>query len=162
MSWRKKKIPSPVPQPRHGSLPNNWGHLVCVCSRVFVSLTIWHQYLYTHGDQLCTVLPLLNFCLITLQPSRWYVHAQSLNRVWLFVTPWSVACQAALSMEYSRQEYWSGFPFPSLGIFLTQGLYPHVLPWQASSSLLSHRGRPSKWYRDQMFTDKNCNLTAFI
>ena len=31
----------------------------------------------------------------------------------LFVTPWTVACQAPLSMEFSRQEYWSGLLFPS-------------------------------------------------
>ena len=31
----------------------------------------------------------------------------------LFVTPWTVACQALLSMGFSRQEYWSGLPFPS-------------------------------------------------
>ena len=43
------------------------------------------------------------------------------SRVQLFVTPWTVACQASLSMEFSRQEYWSGLPFPSPGIFLTQG-----------------------------------------
>ena len=29
-------------------------------------------------------------------------------------TPWTVACQAPLSMEFSRQEYWSGLPFPEL------------------------------------------------
>ena len=120
----KKKMPSPLPQPRHGSLPNNWGYLVCVCSRVWVLLTIRHQYLYTHGDQLCTVLPLLNFSLVTLQPSRWYVHAQSRSRVCLFVTPWNVARQAALSMEYSRQEYWSGLPFPSLGNLPDPGIEP--------------------------------------
>ena len=33
----------------------------------------------------------------------------------LFVTPWTVACQAPLSMGLSRQEYWSGFPCPPLG-----------------------------------------------
>ena len=33
-----------------------------------------------------------------------------LSRVQLFVTPWTVACQAPLSMEFSRQEYWSGLP----------------------------------------------------
>ena len=37
------------------------------------------------------------------------------------VTPWSVALQAPLSMGFSRQEHWSGLPFPSPGIFLTQG-----------------------------------------
>ena len=41
------------------------------------------------------------------------MHAQSLSRVLLFVIPWSVACQASLSMEFPRQEYWSGLPFPS-------------------------------------------------
>ena len=34
-------------------------------------------------------------------------------RFWLFATPWTVACQAPLSMESSRQEYWSGLPFPT-------------------------------------------------
>ena len=36
-----------------------------------------------------------------------------LSRVQLFVTPWTVAHQAPLSMGFSRQEYWSGLPFPS-------------------------------------------------
>ena len=35
--------------------------------------------------------------------------AQALSRVWLFATPWTVACQAPLSMESYRQEYWSGW-----------------------------------------------------
>ena len=35
-----------------------------------------------------------------------------LSCVWLFVTPWTVACQAPLSMGLSQQEYWSGLPFP--------------------------------------------------
>ena len=38
---------------------------------------------------------------------------RSLSRVRLFVTPWTVAYQAPLSMGFSRQEYWSGLPFPS-------------------------------------------------
>ena len=37
----------------------------------------------------------------------------SLSRVLLFATPWTVAYQAPLSMEFSRQEYWSGVPLPS-------------------------------------------------
>ena len=39
-----------------------------------------------------------------------------------FVTPWTVAHQAPLSMGFPRREYWRGLPFPSLGIFLTQEL----------------------------------------
>ena len=42
------------------------------------------------------------------------VHVLShLSSVQLFATPWTVACQAPLSMGFSRHEYWSGFPFPS-------------------------------------------------
>ena len=40
---------------------------------------------------------------------------KSLSRGWLFVTPWTVAHQAPPSMEFSRQEYWSGLPFLSPG-----------------------------------------------
>ena len=39
------------------------------------------------------------------------VKMKSLSHVRLFVTPWTVAHQAPPSMEFSRQEYWSGFPF---------------------------------------------------
>ena len=38
--------------------------------------------------------------------------------------PWTVSCQAPLSMEFSRQEYWSGLPFPSLGDFPNPGIKP--------------------------------------
>ena len=38
-----------------------------------------------------------------------------LSHVWFFVASWTVARQAPLSMEFSRQEYWSGVPFPTLG-----------------------------------------------
>ena len=40
------------------------------------------------------------------------------------VTPWTVACQAPLSMGFPRQEYWSGFPFPSPGDFPDPGIKP--------------------------------------
>ena len=40
---------------------------------------------------------------------------KSLSRIRLFATPWTVAHQAPLSMGFSRQEYWSGLPFPSSG-----------------------------------------------
>ena len=43
------------------------------------------------------------------------VKVKSLSRVQLFATPWTVAYQAPPSMGFSRQECWSGLPFPSLG-----------------------------------------------
>ena len=42
-----------------------------------------------------------------------YLIIQLLSHVWLFVTPWTIAYQDSPSMEFSRQEYWSGLPFPS-------------------------------------------------
>ena len=46
---------------------------------------------------------------------------QSLSCVRLSVTPWTVAHQAPLSMEFSRQEYWSELPFPPPGHLPDQG-----------------------------------------
>ena len=48
----------------------------------------------------------------------------SLSHVRLFVTLWTVAHQAPLSMGFSRQEYWSGFPFPSPGDLPDPGTEP--------------------------------------
>ena len=42
----------------------------------------------------------------------------------LFVTPWTVAYQAPPSVGFSRQEYWSGLPFPSLGDLPNPGIEP--------------------------------------
>ena len=55
-------------------------------------------------------------------------------------TPWTVACQAPLSMGFSRQEYWSGLPFPSLGDLPTQGLNLGLLHCRRSLYILSHQG----------------------
>ena len=44
-----------------------------------------------------------------------YIEVKSLSRVRLFATLWTVAYQTPLSMGFSRQEYWSGLPFPSSG-----------------------------------------------
>ena len=45
---------------------------------------------------------------------KWKVKVKSLSRVRLLATPWTAALQASLSMGFSRQEYWSGVPLPSL------------------------------------------------
>ena len=50
-----------------------------------------------------------------------------LSHVWLFVTQWTIAHQAPLSMEFSRQEYWSDCHYLLQGIFPTQGLNLHLL-----------------------------------
>ena len=47
-----------------------------------------------------------------------------LSRARLFVTPWTIAYQALLSMRFSRQEYWSELPFPSPGDIPDPGTEP--------------------------------------
>ena len=56
-----------------------------------------------------------------------------LSHVLLFATPWTVACQAPLSLEFSRQEYWSGLPFPSPGVLPNPEIEPTSLALQADS-----------------------------
>ena len=67
---------------------------------------------------------------------------QQLSHVRLFAAPWTVARQAPLSMEFSRQGYWSGLPFPSLGDLPDPGIEPAPPTLQADSLPLSHLGSP--------------------
>ena len=54
-----------------------------------------------------------------------------LSRAQLFVTLWTVACQAPPSIGFSRQEYWSGLPFPSPGCLPDPGTEPRPTALQA-------------------------------
>ena len=55
------------------------------------------------------------------------MHTRSVSPVLLFATPWTVAYQAPLSMEFSRQEYWSGLSLPTLGNLPDLGIKPTSL-----------------------------------
>ena len=57
-----------------------------------------------------------------------------------FVTPWTVACQTPLSMGSSRQEYWSGLPFPPPWDLPDPGIEPESPALQADSLPLRHLG----------------------
>ena len=70
------------------------------------------------------------------------MRAQSLSRVRLFATPWTVAHQAPLSMEFPRQEYWSGLPSPSPGDLLNPGIEPGSPALAGRFFTLSHQGSP--------------------
>ena len=82
--------------------------------------------------------------------AQWLSHGQ------LFVTPWTVARQAPLSMEFSRQAYWSGLPFPT----------PGDLPDQKDNKNVSHnvmnvkmgalRCELSDWEISQVFSATRC------
>ena len=77
-----------------------------------------------------------------------YVYTQLLSHAQFFVTPWTVACQATLSVRFPRQEYWSRLPFLAPGIFLTQGSNPCLLGlphWQVNLLPLNHLGSTLRW-----------------
>ena len=71
-----------------------------------------------------------------MTPPLWWkvkVKVKLLSRVRLFATPWTVACQAALSIGFSRQEYWSGVPLPSPGDVPNPGIEPRSPTLQADA-----------------------------
>ena len=70
------------------------------------------------------------------------VKVKSLSRVWLFATPWTVAYQAPLSMGFSRQECWSGLPFPSPGDLPNPGIEPGSPALQADALPSEPLGKP--------------------
>ena len=63
---------------------------------------------------------------------------KSLSRVRLFATPWTVAYQALLSMGFSKQEYWSGLPFPSPGDLPNTEIEPRSPRCRQTLYRLSH------------------------
>ena len=74
-----------------------------------------------------------------MENNRLEVKVKLLSHVWLFATPWTVACQASPSVGFFRQEYWSRFPF------LSPGGYPNPpgsLTLQADSLLSEPPGIP--------------------
>ena len=90
------------------------------CWRMLYLCLLFGDYEYSHYIYLHT-----DFCVNASIQFTWVilrsrtaesdakVKVKSLSRVWLFSTPWIVAYQAPPSTEFSRQEYWSGLPFPS-------------------------------------------------
>ena len=67
---------------------------------------------------------------------------KSLSRVRLFATPWTVAYQASPSMGFSRQEYWSGLPFPSPGDLPDPGIEPGPPELEADALTSEPPGKP--------------------
>ena len=70
-------------------------------------------------------------------------EVKSFSHVQLFATPWTVAHQAPLSMGLSRQEYWSGLPFPSPGDLPDPGIEPRSPALQTDTLLSEPPGKPA-------------------
>ena len=92
-----------------------------------------------------------------------HVCDQSLSRVRLYGTPWTVAHQALLSMGFSREEYWSGLPFPTAGDLLELGMEPTSLisPVLAGGFFTTMPpGKPQKQYvlESNFLKEKTSNI----
>ena len=68
---------------------------------------------------------------------------KSLSCVRLFATPWTIAYQTPPSMGFSRQEYWSGLPFPPPGDLPNPGIEPRSLALQVDALLSDPPGKQS-------------------
>ena len=67
---------------------------------------------------------------------------ESVSRIWFSATPWTVGCQVPQSMEFSRQEFWSGLSFLSPGDLPDSRIEPMLLHCKQILYHLSHQGRP--------------------
>ena len=76
---------------------------------------------------------------------------KSLSRVWLFATPWTVACQPPPSMGFSRREYWSGLPFPSPVDLPDPGIDPGSPALEADALTSEPPGKQSIGLRNSLF-----------
>ena len=79
------------------------------------------------------------------------VKVKSLSCVRLFATPWTAAHQAPPSMGFSRQEYWSGLPFPSPGDLSDPGIKPRSPALQADALNSETPGKPKKGSNKEYF-----------
>ena len=90
---------------------------------------------------------------------------KSLSHVWLFATPWAVAHQAPLSMEFCRQEYWSGWLFPSPGDLPNPGIEPRPPTLQVDSLPSRPPGNPLYMATSYIFFSSNfssCSLLVVV
>ena len=103
---------------------------------LFIIARIWKQLMCPSVDE--WIKQRGHIC--TIESEKWKCY--SFSHVQPFATLWTVACQAPLSMEFSRQEYWSN---PPPGDLPNQGSNPRLLcllPWQACSLILAQPGQP--------------------
>ena len=87
--------------------------------------------------------PGLPHCRQSLYCLKVKVKMKSLCRVRLFATPWTIAHQAPPSMGFSRQECWSGLPFPSPGDLPHPGIEPRSPALQADALTSEPPGKPA-------------------
>jgi len=71
-----------------------------------------------------------------------HTHAQLLSRVQLFASPWTIARRLLCPWGFSRQEYWSGLPFPPPGDLPNPGIEPRSPAWAGRFFTADPPGKP--------------------
>ena len=114
------------------------GSLFSILSPAFVICRLFND---GHSNRCEVIYIVVLICISLIVRLTIFSCAYSLSHVRFFATPSTVACQAPLSMGFSRQGYWSGLPFPSPSDLPDPGIEP-VSPALQADSLLSHQGSP--------------------
>ena len=78
-----------------------------------------------------------------------------------FVTPWTIACQALLSMGFPRQKYWNGLPFPSAGDLSSPGIEPTSPALAGGYSTTQPPGKPTDAYSLLVIRVKRYRFPSF-
>ena len=110
---------------------------VCMCMCRSVNVSVMQVYIVCLYLYICVCIWLcIRVCVC------FYVCVLVAQSCQLFVTSWTVAHQTPLSVEFSRQEYWSGLLFPSPGDLPDSGIEPGSLALQADSLLSEPPRKP--------------------
>ena len=94
-----------------------------------------------------------SFPILGLTSNYQISEVELLSHVQLFVTPWTVAYLAPPSMEFSKQEYWSGLLFPPPGDLPNPGIEPGSPTLQADALLSEPPGKPHIYIYIHTFSD---------
>ena len=111
-----------------------WYWMVCLGNKQRSFCHFWDFTQVLHFGLFCWLCWLVHFFFAVLSQGQ------------LSGTPWTVAHQPPLSMGFSRQEYWSGWPIPSPGDLPNSGIEPGSPTWQAVSLLAGLPGKPKVTY----------------
>ena len=141
--WRRERLPTPIFWPGE--------FLIGFFVLMWLSIMSCLQILETNPLLITTSANIFSqslgclFILFIASFDTWKLFSfvvQSLSHVRLFATPWSIAHQAPLSMGFSRQEYWSGLPFPSPGDLSNPGIEPSSPSLQIDALTSELPGKP--------------------
>ena len=135
------------------------GHFVCMCVACIHTSMLFNMFLaLCLSPSLITALPFFLYhehlegkehtyedkiLLFYQSPEDLACFLSLFSCVQLFATLWTIACQAFLSMGFSRQEYWSELPFPSPGDFPDPGIELWSSALQADSLPSEPPGNPN-------------------